>query len=288
MTLYHLLIQINSTEIGFSAFLLTIRDKYGIFYKGEYMDTNFNRQLAYMQYINRENSKVHHGYDEEMLQYHYIKAGDERAVTEAEKMMYSNGIGHLSDDELRNAKYLFVCSVTLATRFAIEGGMNPEKAYSASDLYIQKADNLKNTKDVYSLHGDMIKYYVSEVATVKKSQIYSKPIVICIDYIYSHLHQSIGNAELAAVCKINQNYLSTLFRQETGMKLSDFIMMKKIETAQNMLTFSDFELSEISEILNFSSYSHFARIFRKYCSMTPKQYRNLTFRNSMPESNTNY
>ncbi|MCI1270001.1 MAG: hypothetical protein LKG21_08970 [Ruminococcus sp.] len=45
------------------------------------MDTNFNRQLAYMQYINRENSKVHHGYDEEMLQYHYIKAGDERAVT---------------------------------------------------------------------------------------------------------------------------------------------------------------------------------------------------------------
>ena len=50
----------------------------------------------------------------------------------------SNLPGHISDDPLRNYKYLFAASITLASRSAIAGGMDAERAYNISDLYILK------------------------------------------------------------------------------------------------------------------------------------------------------
>lgn len=57
----------------------------------------------------------------------------------------------VSHDSLRNMKYLFVASITLATRFAITGGMDEETAYNASDLYIQKMDTLTDIEAVQAL-----------------------------------------------------------------------------------------------------------------------------------------
>ena len=50
----------------------------------------------------------------------------------------------LNTAEKRNDKYLFVASVTLACRAAIAGGMEAERAYNISDLYILKIDQLRS------------------------------------------------------------------------------------------------------------------------------------------------
>ena len=49
------------------------------------------------------------------------------------------------------------------------------------------------------------------------------------------------------------NYQYELIKQGTGIKLSDYIMNKRIETAKNMLRYSDYSYSEIAAILAFSS-----------------------------------
>ena len=98
------------------------------------------RQVAYMEYVNRENNYRHHYFDEEMKQYELMKAGDPAAVEESQRMMRANNHGHLSDDPVRDMKYLFVANITITTRFAIEGGMNSETAYNSSDLYICRMD----------------------------------------------------------------------------------------------------------------------------------------------------
>lgn len=69
--------------------------------------------------------------------------GDISAISESTRLWDSGLYGYLSDDPLKNAKYRFVTTITLATRFAIEGGMDEEDAYNASDLYIQDLDNCK-------------------------------------------------------------------------------------------------------------------------------------------------
>ena len=237
------------------------------------MKESVNKQLAYLEFINRENSFRHHRYDDEMMQYEYIKLGDMRALAEAERMIHSAELGHLSDDPVINLRYLCICNITLVTRFAIEGGLEHEKAYNASDLYIRKYDKAVSVDELYALHAEMIAYFTNAVMAAKKENIYSKQVIQCMDHIHYHLHEQITVRELAELVGLNESYLSVLFKRETGINLSEYITSKRMEAAENMLKYSDFSLTEISDILAFSSYSHFARVFRKYYDTSPKEYR---------------
>ena len=234
--------------------------------------------VHYLEFLNRENHVRHHYYDEEMKQYELLKIGNPDAVTEGMRLFSSQYLGHLSDDPLRNIKYMFVASVTLATRFAIEGGMSSETAYDISDLYIRKADKCSNPDDVVSLHTEMLTFFTQKIIRIRKQNIISKNILQCMDYIDYHLHEKITVLALADYVKLNPSYLSVLFHKETGLPISSYIAKRRIETAGNMLKFSDYSYADISSFLAFSSQSHFIKIFRKETGYTPKEYRNLFFR----------
>ena len=181
------------------------------------------KKLRYMEFINRETGWHHHTHAEDTWQFELLKAGDMRAVEEGILRFNSANTGHLSDDPVRNRKYLFVTSVTQACRAAINGGMDSERAYNISDLYIQKMDILETEEEICKLHADMMTFYTKEMAELDRKRVYSRPVVICMDYI----------------------------------------LLRKLEAARNMLKYSEYSYAEISAILAFSSQSHFSRIFKK-------------------------
>lgn len=236
------------------------------------------KKLRYMEYLQRENGVRHHTHTEDMYQYDLLRMGDPRAVEAGIKMFSSGLTGHISDDPVRNYKYLFVAAVTLASRTAIMGGMDAERAYNISDLYILKMDSLQTVEEIKALHAEMFAFYTKEMAKLDKAEVYSKPVILCMDYIYNHLHETIRVETLSALVGLNRSYLSTLFKKETGISVSEYILSKRMEAAQNMLRFSDYTYAEISAILAFSSQSHFNRVFRAQTGYTPKAFRNRFFR----------
>ena len=103
-------------------------------------------KLRYLDFLSREDRVRHHRYVEEMKQYDMMRSGDINAIAESTRLWDSGLYGYLSDDPLKNAKYRFVTTITLATRFAIEGGMDEEDAYNASDLYIQDLEKMQDAR----------------------------------------------------------------------------------------------------------------------------------------------
>lgn len=241
-----------------------------------------DRRVAYMAYMDRENNSRHHYFDEEMKQYRLMQSGDLGAVEESAAMMRMMQVQlRLSRDPLLNAKYLFVANTTIATRFAIEGGMDSETAYNSSDLYITGLERCHSAEEVLELHREMFGYFTRHMAALKKERVYSRPVIQCMDYIDLHLHMPIRLPELAEYVKLNPSYLSVLFKKETGLPVSGYIMNRRIDTARNMLLYSEYSASQISEILTFSSQSHFIRAFKKREGMTPREYRMLHDRDSL-------
>ena len=55
--------------------------------------------------------------------------------------------------------------------------------------------------------------------------------------------------------------------------VNGYIKNKKLETARNMLLYSDFTAAEISFILAFNSQSYFTEVFRKKYGLTPSDFR---------------
>ena len=80
--------------------------------------------------------------------------------------------------------------------------------------------------------------------------------------IDAHLHTTLRVAELAAVVSLTPAYLSAAFKKETGVPVSEYIMKRKIDTASNMLRYSEYSASRISEILAFSSQSLFISLLQ--------------------------
>lgn len=236
------------------------------------------KKLFYQSFLRQENNSRHHRWDEELAIYNKLKVGDMQGVETAMRMFNSAITGRISDDELRQNKYMFVASTTLSTRFAIEGGMNEEDAYTASDLYIQRMDHCQDVESILALYRDMLTFFTHTMANLKKSELYSKTIVLCMDYVYYHLHEKITIEALAESVKLNPNYLSGLFKKETGQTILEYITEQRMIAAKNMLLYSETSIAEISFILSFGSQSYFTKVFRRTYGYTPKEYRSKFYR----------
>ncbi|HWR22337.1 MAG TPA: AraC family transcriptional regulator [Feifaniaceae bacterium] len=241
--------------------------------------THIERKLVHMAFLQREYGFSHHAYDKELLQYEYVRDGDMRAVEEGARMFNGDGVGHLSDDPVRDKRYLFVAATTLTTRFAIEGGLDQETAYNLSDLFIQRMDTCGAVEEIGALHRVMVEEFARRVAEAPRRR-HPKAVLLALDYIYLHLHEQIGADQIAAHVGLSRSYLSTLFKREMGVPLSDYIREKRVEAAKNMLKFSDFTLQEIGNYLAFHSQSHFVSVFRALTGVTPGAYRRAHFRSN--------
>lgn len=236
------------------------------------------QKLSYQSYLRRENNTRHHRWDEELELYRSLKEGDIQGVKKNTQLFLSAICGHLSDNEMRNRRYMFVASTTLATRFSIEGGMNEEDAYTASDLYIQKMDQCEDAQSITDLYIDMLMFFTRTMATIKKKDIFSKPVTQCMDYVYYHLHEKITISTLAEYVDLNPNYLSGLFKSETGQTISHYINEQRMTAAKNMLVYSDTSIAEIACILSFNTQSHFTKVFRQTYGITPMECRKKYYR----------
>ena len=209
--------------------------------------------------------------------YTAVKTGDMETVVancKEDAFIHLEGTGVLSRNTLTNIKYHFVVTAAMLTRYCIDGGLEPEQAYRLSDFYILKMDTCTTVRQIADLHHEMAKDFTGKMVLQKKSSILSKPVVQCVDYIYSHIKERITVAVLAEYTGLSESYLSRVFKQNLGISISDYIREKKIEKATHLLRYSDKSIIDIANYLSFSSQSHFIQTFENFTGMTPKKYRN--------------
>lgn len=198
----------------------------------------------------------------EKLKRHLLKTGT-----------YGN-IGPIANnDPIRQLKNTFICAVTLATRAAVEGGLNPEAAYSLSDLYIQQVETMKDVLPIITLSEAMLYDFTTRVSNHKHMQRYSKIVNDCCNYIDEHVRENLRVKDVAAFSGFNADYVSKKFKEETGRSIGEYIKDAKVSEAKSLLKYSKLSLAEISELLSFSSQSFFTSTFKNLTGGTPKQYR---------------
>lgn len=214
----------------------------------------------------------HHTYQEEVKTMDYIREGNLEEVVGAVELLASTA-GKLSENEIRNERNLGICSITLATRAAIEGGAAPAKAYKLSDLYINKIDQCKRMTEIFEYRKRSLYDFAKLVVKEREKRANSRYTEQCKEYIRKYYHQKICIPDIAEALGVSESHLSRIFKKETGESIQKYSMHMRIERAENLLKYSEASLTEISEYLCFSSQSHFGKVFKVHKNMTPKQYR---------------
>ena len=188
--------------------------------------TEVNLSLKLFQ--NQESHQYHNPYDQELREYQALENGDWEQLKKSLDEKHDGTLGRLAQNDIRHLKNMGIVVVTLSCRAAIRGGMLPEAAFTLSDAYIQKLEELKDAIKIEGLTYYCKYHYCQLVANEKNEQRQKRndphpKINQCKNYIFSHLHGKISVSEIAAYLGFSsQSHLGAQFKKVTGYTLRQY------------------------------------------------------------------
>lgn len=235
--------------------------------------TNTNETLTHTLFQARETHVVHTPASYENFILQAVVDGDVIKLRQALLTPFTGEAGKMSNEPIQQEKFTFISLATLVTRAAISGGLNPELAYSLSDIYCQAVDKSHDIQDISKLAMEMCLDFTEKVAAAQGKSDLSPEIATCCEYISIHLHEEIDLQQLAAQTRPGPKALSKKFKNETGISVINYIHRERMKEARSLLEYSDYSIAEIGYYLQYNSQSYFSTIFKKFNGITPKQYR---------------
>ena len=92
-------------------------------------------------------------------------------------------------------------------------------------------------------------------------------------YIDIHFKEALTLEQLADEAHMNKFYLSHAFKKEYGVSPINYMTSRRIEESKYLLAETDLSLSQIAQLLGFSSLSYFSQVFRRTQEISPMEYR---------------
>jgi two-component system response regulator YesN len=116
-------------------------------------------------------------------------------------------------------------------------------------------------------------FEISEQLHRKKVKKNRKLIEEIQRYVADHLDKNITLRDAANLFAFAPNYLGHLFKEETGINFSDYVIAQRLEKAKKLLQDPKIKIYEVAEQVGYKSLPYFSRHFKEVTGMTPGDYR---------------
>lgn len=222
----------------------------------------------------------HHSYMDELLPLDAISKGDVASYINYRNNTHALGKnGTLGDTLLRHHQNLALCHVVLCARAAISGGLSVEQAYTMADFLILAIERCTKTKEADLINdkaGVIFARMVRDLQFANPSSTHhtnNYKIIKILDLIKRSIYTKITREEFAAKMKLSVRSIDRLLKSEVNQTLMGCLKEARLKEAANLLSQSDAQIYEISEMLLFTNPAHFCRSFKAFYGMTPNAYR---------------
>ncbi len=236
-------------------------------------EISFIQEYFQNTYKNREKMFTHPPYFLEKKLINQIAICDQDGALNTLKEINLLNRAVLTKDPLRSLKDSIICSCTFFTRAVIEAGVFPDIAFTYSDTFIEEIEKMNGISEVRSYEQEILKQFIKLVRENTSAK-YSRPIFDAMQYINNNLTQKLNLADIAKHAYVHPNYLSSIFKKETGCSITNFITRHRIEESTYFVAFTDYEIADIASFYHFCNQSYYCTLFKRYLSVSPNDYRN--------------
>ena len=176
-------------------------------------------------------------------------------------------------DPVRNAKNYAIIMNTLLRKATEEGGVHPIHIDKISSSFAKKIEMQTSEKGISMLFKEMARKYA---LTVKNHSLkgYSKMVRRVMIQVDTDLASDLSLSAQAKLLDVNPNYLSTVFKKETGHTLTEYVTGKRIEHAVFLLNSTNMQIQTIAQYCGIPDICYFTKTFKKLIGKTPTEYRN--------------
>ena len=110
----------------------------------------------------------------------------------------------------------------------------------------------------------------------KKSRMIEKIKTVIIEKVHHDKDHHIKynwSTILKEALHYDYNYLSSLFSSVEGITLEQYIILQKIEKVKELLFYDELNMSEIADMMGYSSVQHLSGQFKKVTGATPSEFK---------------
>jgi two-component system, response regulator YesN len=94
-----------------------------------------------------------------------------------------------------------------------------------------------------------------------------------IKYITANIDQNISREDITNEVFLNPDYLSRIFKKETGFSISEYLVNERMNLSKELLEKTDMSVSSVATYVGYSNFSYFSKLFKKNQGVTPVEYR---------------
>lgn len=97
-------------------------------------------------------------------------------------------------------------------------------------------------------------------------------LIELVHYRNNDLRENLSDY-LTRRCHTDYSTLSKLFSEVTGSTIEKYFIAQKIERVKELLVYGELSLSEIADLLNYSSTAHLSAQFKSVTGLTPTRFK---------------
>ncbi|MCM3612296.1 helix-turn-helix domain-containing protein [Planococcus sp. MERTA32b] len=180
---------------------------------------------------------------------------------------------HAGKDTIRAIRNYYIVLSSVMARKLFEMRVPPKKAFAFNNACIELVDNRMNDSEFLYVADELIEFFVSVISERKQPSFGHQTVNKVVMFINDEVERDLSVEDVAKHFHISTSHLSRIFREHAGITLVEYLNVRRVEESQHYLRHSDKGISEISKQFHFCNQSYFTRIFKKYTTVTPKQFR---------------
>lgn len=138
-------------------------------------------------------------------------------------------------------------------------------------FYINRLDTLIEMKDFIKDKLSALSQLVNQIRSGRSKRV----IEIAKDFICKNYQNDVSLSFISEYVNLSPNYFCDLFKNETGIKFSEYVMDVRVKEAKRLLSKTDLKIYEVGSKVGYGEVVSFVRAFKKVVGITPAEYRNV-------------
>lgn len=143
------------------------------------------------------------------------------------------------------------------------------KATQDMDEYLstEKMRMLWDNAEYIQEYGDALKEYLLEAVEYREKkrrlERFSPVVVDVVRYLEQNFAAPVTIEKIAETLDKSPNYLSSVFKKETGSSFTDYLLKLRMKEAQRLLKNTSLSIKEVAEQVGYGDYVYFSKLFKK-------------------------
>lgn len=206
-----------------------------------------------------------------------LSSGTESDMLEIASKMHGFTFLHQHTDRFREIKNRLLMMDTLLRKTAESLGIHPVQLEIYLNRHVQLIEQLKSETEGSLFLIKIIQDYYDLVHRLSIKN-YSSLTQKIMTLINSNLSDNLSLNTISEKLNANANYISTLFKKEVGVTLTEYVSQKRADLAKRLLITTDLPIKVIASKCGFADIPYFNRQFKKRVGCTPKSFREKTLK----------